>query len=660
MFAQQPTGLYGWIRSNDGRSLGLFLAFLLAVQLIAIPTLFFPLLLIDTGHAPFLGWSGYFARYAPLVLAASVLWFGWKYWWHIETVKRAVGFHFVDNADEPYLCSVIEPLIVMWGLPVPFVGVIESSARNAFACGVGRKKAVVVVTRGLIDDLTREELSCVLAHELSHIKNGDIRLMAAANIFMAGLSDMHRANPMRMTPVHALIAVAIPAVLPMTLLGNLLGGAALRAGQMSRLLIASKREFIADAEAVHLTKNPGAMASALVKVEHAYRIKGLRSVDDSMMIAGDTEGDNATHPTIAQRIAALARTTGAMVFNSPDAPSRAAFADNPTLSEAEAAALLRRLPEAHPLQRVRAKAATDWLGLDRMGRAATVFALAALVVLHWPEIGQPRALLAKFDTRPIAAMVGTPIACSAGLASVAACRAIGEGSAFAAFEGQRNTLAGYLAERARERRAAGQGDADLTLAGLSEAGGGRGEYRGQSGRLTGMTADYADPLGGSFRQADGTFSTRVPEALVIAEVRQVGCFPAIPLPTVPDGYGSRFRESRSGTSLEALERQAEGLTISRAVSGWKEEAEWLQSYIERRENILVAAFSLWGHQGLERVNGAFAVPGHDAIVAQIGARVAEPSLAATLPALTRAKMQSLAARPAEYLPCTALRQAEAA
>ena len=219
MLTHQPTGLYGWIKSNDGRSLGLFLAFLMAVQLLAIPSLFVPLMLLDAAHAPFLGWGGYFLRYAPLVLAGSVVWFGWKYWWHIETVKRAVGFHFVDNADEPYLCSVIEPLIVMWGLPIPFVGVIESPARNAFACGVGRKKAVVVVTRGVIDDLSREELSCVLAHELSHIKNGDIRLMAAANIFMSALTEMHRNNPMQMTPIHAVLAIAVPAVLPITLLG---------------------------------------------------------------------------------------------------------------------------------------------------------------------------------------------------------------------------------------------------------------------------------------------------------------------------------------------------------------------------------------------------------------------------------------------------------
>jgi hypothetical protein len=87
MFTHQPTGLYGWIRSNDGRSVGLFLAFLMAVQLLAIPSLFLPLMLLDPAHAPFLGWLGYLTRYAPLVMIGSVAWFGWKLWWHIETVR---------------------------------------------------------------------------------------------------------------------------------------------------------------------------------------------------------------------------------------------------------------------------------------------------------------------------------------------------------------------------------------------------------------------------------------------------------------------------------------------------------------------------------------------------------------------------------------------
>ena len=459
--ADTPSGLYGWIQSNDGRSITLFVGFLIAVQAIAAMVLFLPLTVIDAEHAPFLGWGGYALRYAPLVLAASIVWFGWQMFWHIEAVKRAVGFRFVDNHDEPRLCRVIEPLITVMGLPIPFVGVVESDARNAFACGIARKKAVVVVTRGLIDDLTDEELACVLGHELSHIKNGDIRLMAAANIFMEALGKLHKNNPLKFTPIHVVLAIAVPAILPLTLVGSFIGHLALRAGQVSRLMIASAREFIADAESVQLTQNPAAMASALVKVEHRWHIDGARSSDDAMMIAGDTQGENATHPTVATRIAALARTTGAMVFNAPGALPEAAWDSSRSLSEARAAALLRQLPKSDVLPRVRAGSAENLIGLTRWGMAFFAMTVAALAAIHWPEMNNPRAILAKFDVRPIALMLGSPIACT--FDQSAACAKRTKGNAYREFEGQKNTLAGWLADTSAKRRQQGFADGDFGL-----------------------------------------------------------------------------------------------------------------------------------------------------------------------------------------------------
>ena len=230
-----PTGLYGWIKSNDGRSTGLFVLFLLAIQVVAPLALIVPLIVLDPAHAPFTSWSGYFGRYGPLVLLGSVAWFAAQLWWHLETVRKAVGFRFVDGGDEPRLCAVVEPLIILAGLPTPFIGVIESDARNAFACGCGaQEKAVIVVTRGLLDAVSDAELGAVLAHELSHVKYGDIRLMAAANIFMATLAALHQRNVLRFTPVHGILAIALPSILPLSLVASLIGRLGLRAGQVSR------------------------------------------------------------------------------------------------------------------------------------------------------------------------------------------------------------------------------------------------------------------------------------------------------------------------------------------------------------------------------------------------------------------------------------------
>lgn len=451
--SHRPSGLYDWIRSNDSRSIFLFVGFLIAVQAVFAMVLFLPLVIIDPFHAPFIDWAGYLRRYAPIVLVGAVGWFAWQFFWHIETVKQAVGFEFVDETDEPRLCSIIEPLIIAMGLPVPFVAVIEDNARNAFACGIGRKKAVVVVTRGLLKDLTDDELGCVLAHELSHIKNGDIRLMAAANIFMASLTALHRNNPLRFTPLHVVLALAIPVVLPLTLAGSFVGHLALRAGQVSRLMIASSREYLADALAVQLTKNPAALASALVKVEHHHRVKYVRREDDAMMIAGETTGENATHPTVAQRIAALTRVTGSMVFNAPGAIREEQWSASTTLSEAKTAALLNALPKAYALPRVSVGAKENWFGLTFAGKIMLLLTIVALGYIHFWDLGSPRAMAAKFDIGPVTKIIGIPVSCNLGVTSTDICSQQEAKYIWRDFEGQKNTLAGMLAESSKNARA---------------------------------------------------------------------------------------------------------------------------------------------------------------------------------------------------------------
>lgn len=648
-------GLYGWIRSNDGRSTGLFLGFLAAVQVIAAMVLFLPLVLFDAQHAPFFDWSGYALRYAPLVLAASILWFLWQLFWHIESVKRAVGFHFVDATDEPRLCRVIEPLIIMTGLPIPFVGVIETDARNAFACGIGRKKAVVVVTRGLIDSLDDEELACVLGHELSHIKNGDIRLMAAANIFLTALNKLHQNNPLRFTPIHLVLAIAIPAILPISLAGGFLGHAALRAGQVLRLLIASSREFIADAEAVQLTKNPAAMASALVKVEHRFRIGNARHEDDAMMIAGDTEGQDATHPTVAQRVAALARVTGSLVFNAPGAPRAELWDQSKSLSEARAAALLRRLPETRALPRVRAGARVNFLGLTRLGTAMVAAAAVALLWIHADELHRPELIKAKFDPRPLSIVLGNPLPCVAGGGHLADCSAAPATGAYKEFEGQKNTLAGFLAAESRRRRDQGYANQDLTL-GNFDPEARRLPYRGHSGQLTGVLAVQSARGTYAIAGSPGSYSSAPAEALEVAEVNGVGCFPAKMIHGEADG---RFPLGKVGSD-NALERYtgiAFGSATPNSEPGTPARDEWLRSYVAQRGTLLTASYDLWGRDGLTAMLAVYSGPEHEKVIAELRTRSADPGFTRGMKPLDAAKLRSLARDPSKFIPCIAIRHA---
>lgn len=625
----QPTGLYTWIQSNDGRSTGLFVAFLLAIQLIAPLALVGPLLLVDIDHAPFFGWGGYLLRYAPVVLVGSIVWFAVQFWWHVETVKRAVGFHFVDAADEPRLCAVIEPLIILTGLPVPFVGVIESDARNAFACGIGRKKAVVVVTRGLIDALTDAELASVLAHELSHIRNGDIRLMAAANIFMSALQRLHARNVLRFTPIHALLAVAVPAVLPLSLAGGLLGRLALRGGQVSRLLIASSREFIADAEAAQWTRDPGALASALLKVDGRHRIGGARDEDDAMMIAGDSEGPTATHPTVAQRVAALARVTGSMVFNAPNAPRDGDWTPTVSRGGVERAAFGRRALATEAIARVRQGDGENLLGLTRWGVLWLVLTIGALIGIHWDDLDKPRAMAAKFDARPIGLVLGTPVACELSPFSShfnARCDAGTANGSFQAFEGQRGTLAGWLGEIGRQRRARGaRGDGSLidSLGGRTDGPPGTPPRLQAAVNLMGMAEGPRVPM-------RGCSPTRQRQALPVGER--------------PPAELGRFEE------LDWVRGQL--ATLARDTQAAPADAATVMRYLQQREALLDHALAVNGRLGLEAVQSALATDAQIDALNRLGQVAGDPAALRALGPAGQAQLTTLLQEPLAIMPCS--------
>jgi Zn-dependent protease with chaperone function len=403
----QPTGLYGWIQSNNSRSLQFFAGFAVAVQMLAAILLIVPLSLMDEAHSPVFGLGGYVMRYVPLILIASIVLFIAQLFWHMETVKRRAGFRYVDATDEPRLCRILEPLIVQMMIPVPFVAVIETAKCNAFACGISRKHAVVVVTRGLIEVLNDHELEAVLAHELTHIRNGDIRLMAAANICMGNLAEMDKANILQFRHwSQAILCVLFPFFFPMMLLGGFVGQVAMRTARKARLAITSSREFIADAEAAQITKNPAALASALVRIRGRDRIDTIAPKDDAMMISGVEHGDDATHPAVQERIDALTRVTGSMVFIAPGA------APMHELGGVERSALFGRAAfKAQALERTEAAeddpSRTDIFGLTKQTRFFLALAVAVFLGVNILQLGDWHAMRAKFDIRSWGETYGT-------------------------------------------------------------------------------------------------------------------------------------------------------------------------------------------------------------------------------------------------------------
>jgi heat shock protein HtpX len=225
----------------------------------------------------------------------------------------------VKKEDYPYLYNVVEGLAIAAGLPQPRCYVIDDTAPNAFATGRNPQNSVIVVTTGLLEKLNRVELEGVVAHEMSHIKNYDVRLQTLTVVMVgvvALLSDWmrrsfwwgggRRRSSDRGKGGGGGAALILALALVMAILSPLIA-------QLIRLAISRKREFLADASGAMLTRYPPGLASALRKISddkeplevankataHLYIVNPLKD------LKGSVNKLFSTHPPIEERIAAL-------------------------------------------------------------------------------------------------------------------------------------------------------------------------------------------------------------------------------------------------------------------------------------------------------------------------------------------------------------------
>jgi heat shock protein HtpX len=227
----------------------------------------------------------------------------------------------VTKEEYPYLYNVVEGLAIAAGVPTPKCYVIDDTAPNAFATGRKPETAVICVTTGLLQKLDRVELEGVVAHEMSHIKNYDIRLETLV-VVMAGvvvlLSDWmlrsfwwgggRRRGRGRSGGGGAAGGIFILVGLALAILSPIIA-------TLIQLAISRKREFLADASGAMLTRYPAGLASALRKISadtepleaankataHLYIVNPLKNVRSG----GGINRLFSTHPPIQERIAAL-------------------------------------------------------------------------------------------------------------------------------------------------------------------------------------------------------------------------------------------------------------------------------------------------------------------------------------------------------------------
>lgn len=190
-----------------------------------------------------------------------------SYWYSDKIVIMTTGARLLPDVEAPELHNIIENLAITAGLPKPRVYIVNSAQPNAFATGRDPKHAVVAVTTGILEQLNRNELEGVLAHELSHVGNRDMLVSTVVVVlvgFLQLLSDMFmrslwwgrmgsRDREGQSQAIFMLVGVILSILAPI-------------AATLIQLAISRKREFLADASGALLTRYPEGLASALEKI----------------------------------------------------------------------------------------------------------------------------------------------------------------------------------------------------------------------------------------------------------------------------------------------------------------------------------------------------------------------------------------------------------
>ena len=317
-------GLYSHIQSNKRRSIALLLGLFFLVYLMVFAGALLAEGLTQDASLDWLirkAWLDLLWA-SPVATLAALAWIAIAYFFNQSLIDAVTGSEEVTRKEQPRLYNILENLCISRGITMPKLKVTEDSALNAFASGLNEKQYSITVTQGLLDHLNDKEIEAVLGHELTHIRNGDVRMLVIAVIiagvigFFAELlfrvmfqggwgwgggrprsSDSDRGKGGGAAIVIAIALVAVAWLLSVVI----------------RFALSRKREYLADAGSVELTKDPDAMISALRKIEGRGELQAATSAVMEMCIDNPREGFAdlfATHPSIESRVSALVQFAG--------------------------------------------------------------------------------------------------------------------------------------------------------------------------------------------------------------------------------------------------------------------------------------------------------------------------------------------------------------
>lgn len=271
------------------------------------------------GFVLFIGIAGYFIGYVwfedvtfvvPALVMSSFINIG-AYFYSDKMALALSGARSVGVTEEPEYVHLVENLCIASGIPQPHLHIIETDAINAFATGRDPQHASIAVTRGLLQKLEKREIEAVLAHELSHIKNYDIRLMTVIVVLVGTIALLvdwftrvrfWGGGERRNERGGALALFGFLVVIFAPIIGHII-----------KLAVSRQREYLADASAAYITRFPDALANALEKInsDHAVynqansAIAHLFISDPLKHIGKRVAGLFSTHPPIEERISRL-------------------------------------------------------------------------------------------------------------------------------------------------------------------------------------------------------------------------------------------------------------------------------------------------------------------------------------------------------------------
>lgn len=248
----------------------------------------------------------------PFILTGVAIWFLIAWAGHAAFIRMATGSRKLERKENMRVYNLVENLCISQGMSMPQVQIIDDDSLNAFASGINKNSYTITLSRGIINKLDDDELEGVIAHELSHIRNRDVRLLIISIIFVGIFSFLAELafRSLRFTGGRrkgksggAIVLIAIVVTAVCYLLSMLL-----------RFGISRSREYLADAGSAEMTKKPYALASALKKIDQDPYIEAVESRDVAQLFIDNPKPsvrsvswDNlfATHPPIEKRVELL-------------------------------------------------------------------------------------------------------------------------------------------------------------------------------------------------------------------------------------------------------------------------------------------------------------------------------------------------------------------